>query len=159
MRNELRYSPWIHVNQRCALEDNWVRARSSAVAGSCRGSCNHCGLCCLMLKTRKPIVMDPVAGMIIVGCHVSSCVIGSLLFVVIGRYCCSAFGGYCLVQTLSRSEFERYHADNKMWRPSHQWLSCTLCSSNCVVNILNPYCTSCTPSTITKIKIMICQYF
>ena len=32
--------------------------------------------------------------------------------------------------------------NNKTWRPSHQWLSSTLCSSNCIVNIFNPYCTS-----------------
>ena len=40
--------------------------------------------------------MDLVAGMIIVGCRVGSRVIWSLLFVVFGRYCCSAFGGYQL---------------------------------------------------------------
>ena len=34
--------------------------------------------------------------------------------------------------------------NNKTRRPSHQWISSTLCSSNCVVNIFNPYCTSAT---------------
>ena len=40
--------------------------------------------------------------------------------------------------------------NNKTWRPSHQYLSSTLCSSNCIVNIFNPYCTN----TTTVIEIM-----